>query len=149
MRQTVVLISTLFILVAFSVILAQKTTGRRYILLPDRPPLPFSDGVLAGNTLYLSGRLGIDSKTGKVPENLEEEIRNILNGMKATLELAGMKIDDLVYVQVFCPELALYDSFNGIYRTYFSKDFPARAFIGSGPLLRDAHFEVQGIAVKD
>lgn len=149
MRRALVLISVVFILIVVSVALAQKATGRRYILLPDRPPLPFSDGVLSGNTLYLSGRLGLDPKTGKIPENREEEIRNILDGMKATLEQAGMKMDDLVYVQVFCPELSLYDSFNDIYRTYFSKDFPARAFIGSGPLLRGAHFEVQGIAVKD
>ena len=93
MKRTLFLISIVFILIAVSVTLAQKATGRRYILLPDRPPLPFSDGVLAGNTLYLSGRLGIDPKTGKVPENLDEEIRNILDGMKATLEQAGMKME--------------------------------------------------------
>jgi 2-iminobutanoate/2-iminopropanoate deaminase len=59
-----------------------------------------------------------------------------------------MTMDDLVYVQVFSPHLDLYDPFNAIYRTYFSKDFPARAFIGSGPLLRNARFEIVGIAVK-
>jgi len=57
-------------------------------------------------------------------------------------------MDDLVSVQVFCPDLSLYDKFNAVYRSYFTKDFPARAFIGSGPLLRGAHFEAQAIAVK-
>jgi 2-iminobutanoate/2-iminopropanoate deaminase len=71
-----------------------------------------------------------------------------MDGMKATLAQAGMTMDDLVSVQVFCPDLSLYDQFNKIYRTYFTKDFPARAFIGSGPLLRGGHFEMQGIAVK-
>ena len=122
---------------------------RRVINLPNRPvQAPFSDGVLVRNTLYLAGRIGVDPNTGKPPEDLEQEIRLALDGFKATLTEAGMTMDDLVYVQVFCPDLALYDKFNGVYRTYFSKDFPARAFVGSGPLLRGGHFEIQGIAVK-
>jgi len=59
-----------------------------------------------------------------------------------------MTMDDLVYVQVFCTDLAYYDKFNVAYRTYFSKDFPARAFIGAGSLLRGGHFEMQAIAVR-
>lgn len=53
-----------------------------------------------------------------------------------------------VALLVFCPDLSLYDKFNAVYRGYFTKDFPGRAFIGSGPLLRGGHFEVLGIAVK-
>ena len=122
---------------------------RRTINLPNRSvQAPYSDGVLVGNTLYLAGRLGLDPKTGKVPEDLEQEIRLLLDGIKATLGEAGMTMDDLVSVQVFCPDLSLYDKFNAVYRSYFTKDFPARAFIGSGPLLRGAHFEAQAIAVK-
>jgi enamine deaminase RidA (YjgF/YER057c/UK114 family) len=122
---------------------------RRAINLPARPvQVPFSDGVLVGDTLYLAGRIGIDSKTGKPPEDLEKEIRLLLDGIKDTLAQAGMTMEDLVYVQVFCPDLTLYDKFNGVYRSYFTKDFPARAFVGSGPLLRGGHFEVQSIAIK-
>ncbi len=122
---------------------------RRMINLPNRSvQAPFSDGVLVGNTLYLAGRLGLDPKTGKVPEDLEQEIRLLLDGIKATLGEAGMTMDDLVSVQVFCPDLSLYDKLNAVYRSYFTKDFPARAFIGSGLLLRGAHFEMQAIAVK-
>lgn len=123
--------------------------GRRYLNLPSKnPQLPFSDGVLAGNTLYLAGRLGADPKTNTIPNDVEQEIRFLLDSFKAALEQAGMSMDNLVNVTIYCPDLALYDKFNGIYRTYFGKDFPARAFIGSGPLLRNAHFEMQGIAVK-
>ena len=68
--------------------------------------------------------------------------------MKTTLAAADLTMDDLVSVTVFCPDLSLYDKFNEIYRTYFTKDFPARAFIGSGPLLRGSHFEAQGIAIR-
>jgi reactive intermediate/imine deaminase len=130
---------------------APNTTpgARRHIMLPSRTDsLPFSDGVLVGDTLYLAGRIGIDPQTGKPPEDVEKEIRLLLDGMKATLKEAEMTMDDLVSVQVFCPDLSLYEKFNEIYRTYFSKNFPARAFIGSGPLLRGGRFEAQGIAVR-
>jgi len=52
-----------------------------------------------------------------------------------------------VFVQVYCTDVKLYDTFNAVYRTYF-KRFPARAFLGSGPLLGGARFEIQGIAEK-
>jgi enamine deaminase RidA (YjgF/YER057c/UK114 family) len=121
----------------------------RNIVLPTRKDqLPYSDAVLAGNTLYLAGRIGVDPETGKPPAELEKEIRLLLDGMKTTLAAADMTMDNLVSVQVFCPDLTLYDKFNEIYRTYFIKDFPARAFIGSGPLLRGGRFEAQGIAVR-
>ena len=115
---------------------------------PVRGPLPFSDGVLVGDTLYLAGTIGLDPKTGLPPADPQEEARLALEDMKATLAEAGMTMDDLVYVQVFSTDLALYDDFNQVYRTYFKEKYPARAFIGSGPLLRGGRFEVQGIAVK-
>ena len=68
--------------------------------------------------------------------------------MKAKLALAGLTMDDLVSIQVFCSDLSLYDTFNAVYRTYFERDFPVRAFIGSGPLLRNGRFEISGIAVN-
>ena len=81
------------------------------------------------------------------PEN-PEEVRLLLDSFEAKLELVGMEMDDLVSVQIFCPELELYDEFNAVYRTYFDEAFPARAFIGSGPLLRNARFEINGVAVR-
>ncbi len=130
---------------------AEKTSAAetRHITLPDRKDsLPFSDGVLVGNTFYLAGKLGLDPATGKAPADVEQEIRFVLDAVKKTLAAAEMTMDDLVSVQVFCPDLSLYDKFNEVYRTYFTKNFPARAFIGSGPLLRGGRFEVQAIAVR-
>ena len=110
--------------------------------------LPYSNSVLAGDTLYLAGAIGIDPLTNRPPDSLREEIEIIMDGMKARLERVGMSMDDLVSVQVFCPDLSLYEDFNDVYRTYFKDHFPTRAFIGSGPLLRGGHFEINGIAVK-
>ncbi|HWR16497.1 MAG TPA: Rid family hydrolase [Terriglobales bacterium] len=121
----------------------------RHINLPDRRHnLPFSDAVLVGNTLYLSGRIGIDPKTGVVPENVDAEITLLLDGVQDVLATAGLTMDDLVYVQIFCPDLSLFDQFNERYRACFKGPLPARAFIGSGPLLRNGRFELQGIAVR-
>ena len=101
-----------------------------------------------GNTFYLAGHLGIEPSTKKVPENVEREIDLMMTSFKNTLAQAGLTLKDLVVVQIFCSDVSLFDRFNAAYRTYFSDPFPARAFIGSGPLLFGAHFEIQGIAVK-
>jgi 2-iminobutanoate/2-iminopropanoate deaminase len=123
--------------------------ARRAINLPDKPSqAPFSNAILAGDTLYLAGSIGLDPKTGKVPDKIEDEVKLLLDGYKTTLAAAGMTMDDLVYVQVFCTDLAYYDKFNAAYKSYFTKDFPARAFIGAGSLLRGGHFEMQAIAVR-
>jgi len=109
---------------------------------------PFSDGIMVGNTLYLAGRIGLDPKTGKPPAEIEEEIKLMMDSMKGTLTQAGMAMDDIVFVQVFCTDLSLFDKFNPVYKSYFSNDYPARAFIGAGSLLRGGHFELQAIAVR-
>jgi enamine deaminase RidA (YjgF/YER057c/UK114 family) len=107
---------------------------------------PFSGAVLTGDTLYLSGMLGLEG--GQVPDDPAQEARNVLNAIRATLQQADMTMDDLVYVQIFCSDVAHYDAFNAVYRSYFTQEFPARAFVGSGTLLFNARFEVQAIAVR-
>jgi 2-iminobutanoate/2-iminopropanoate deaminase len=102
---------------------------------------PFSGAVLAGDTLYLSGVLG----TG---DNAEAAATAALTSIQNTLKAAGMTMDDLASVQVFTPDVANYDAFNKVYRTFFKQEYPARAFLGSGPLLNNARFEVLGIAVR-
>jgi len=129
--------------------LSQRSSDIRYINLHGRTDdLPWSNAVLVDDTLYLSGKIGIEPDTREVPPEIQQEVRIILDSMKERLEMVGMTMDDLVWVQVLCPDLSLYDEFNSIYRTYFTDHFPARAFLGSGPLLRGSHFEVMGIAVK-
>ena len=123
--------------------------ARKHINLPGKSAsLPFSDAVLVGDTLYLSGRLGLTPGTREVPATAEEEARNVLDQFKALLAAAEMTMDDLVSVQVFCSDVSLFDTWNRIYPTYFTKELPARAFLGSGTLLFGARFEMQAIAVK-
>ena len=125
------------------------TTTRRIINLPGRPAgLPFSDAVLVGDTLYLAGRIGIDPVTGRAPADVDAEIKLLLDGVEAVLTEAGMHMDDLVSVQIFSPDLSLWERFNAAYVKRFSQELPARAFIGSGPLLLAGRFELVAIAVR-
>ncbi len=127
----------------------QATTVRRHINLPGRKSaLPFSDAVLVGDTLYLAGRIGIDPVTGRAPTDVNAEIKLLLDGVEAVLTEAGMTIDDLVSVQIFSPDLSLWEPFNAAYVKRFSMELPARAFIGSGPLLLGGRFEMIGVAVR-
>ena len=131
--------------------IVSTAADRKYIVSPrpaDTKALPFSDGVLVGDTLYIAGHIGLDPKTGQAPSDAEQEARLVMDSVKKTVETAGMSMDDVVSVQVFCTDLKWYDTFNAVYKTYFHDNYPARAFIGAGSLLRGGKYEVLGIAVK-
>jgi len=128
-------------------------TARTYVAPPapkagSAPAAPFSNGVAVGDTFYVAGHIGMDPATGQAAADVEMEARLVMDAVKHTLEQAGLTADDLVSVTVYCTDLDLYDKFNAIYRGYFHGHFPARAFIGINKLVRGAHFEVAGIAVK-
>jgi len=128
---------------------AKAAPVRKHINLPGKAAsLPFSDAVLVRDTLYLAGRLGLDPATRRPPADPAQEARILLDSFKPVLAEAGMTMDDLVSVQVFCSDVSLFDTWNRIYPTYFTKELPARAFLGSGPLLFGARFEMQAIAVR-
>jgi len=107
---------------------------------------PFSGAVMVDDTLYVSGMLGLVD--GKVPDDPAEEARLVMDGIKGAIEDAGMTMNDIVVVQIFCSDVSHYGAFNEVYASYFSSTYPARAFIGSGKLLFDARFEVMVTAVK-
>ena len=113
----------------------------------DGEVAPFSGAVRVGETLYMSGTIGREPD-GSIAATAEREATLVLNNIRDVLTEAGMTMDDLVFVQIFSSDVSDYDAFNGVYRTYFEQEFPARAFIGSGTLLFGARFEVQAIAVR-
>jgi 2-iminobutanoate/2-iminopropanoate deaminase len=124
--------------------------SRRYIAprtAADATLPPYRGAVQVGNILYLSGEIGLDANN-QIPDTPEAEATLLLDRIQQTLKDAGFTMDDLVTVTVYCSDVKHYDSFNKVYRTYFKKEFPARAFIGAGTLLFTARFEMQGIAVR-
>ena len=147
MKLCRVVVAVLFLMLCVTA----GASDRKYIVRP-RPAnaqgLPFSDAVLVGNTLYIAGHLGVDMKTGQPPAGAEDEARLVMDGIKQTVESAGLTMDDVVSMQIMCTDLKLYETFNAVYKTYFHGDYPARAFLGTDKLLRGARYEVLGIAVK-
>jgi 2-iminobutanoate/2-iminopropanoate deaminase len=150
MKHHVLLVLVACLLPAVAAEAQTPALQRRDIRLPATVArgLPFSDAVLVGDTLYISGRGGVDMATMKTPAAVKDEVKMLMEDFKAVLAQAGMTMDDLVSVTVYSPDLKLYAEFNEIYRSYFAKNLPARAFIGSGPLLFGMRFEMQGVAVK-
>src|SRR5262249_39036514 len=82
---------------------------------------PISDGVLVGSTLYISGQLSVDPKTNRAPDDPQAEARLVMDRVKQVVETAGLQSDDVVTMLVFCSDHALYDTFNNVYRTYFTQ----------------------------
>jgi enamine deaminase RidA (YjgF/YER057c/UK114 family) len=98
------------VFVAFSQGQTPSQTERRAIDPPTKPTdSPVSLGMLVGDTLYISGRVGLDPKTGKVPDNLDDEMKDIFDDFKAVPVQANMTMDDLGYVEVSTSDLSLYD----------------------------------------
>ncbi len=148
-RKIVLIVVFIPMLVSLSAAQDSRSERRTYNLPQTKSMnLPLNDAVLVGNTLYISGRGGMDLTTMKVPEDPKEEAKLLMEDYKAILALAEMSMENLVSVTVYCPDLKLYRPFNEVYKSYFTKEFPARAFVGSGPLLFGIRFEMQAIAVK-
>ncbi len=126
---------------------------REHIVIPRaRLPkgmtrLPFSDAVRVGETLYVSGRLGLDPVTGRPPDGAADEAEFLMADVARVLAAAGLTPADLVMVTVFAPDVGNFAAFNEVYVRYFDGALPARAFIGSGPLLFGCRFELTAIAV--
>jgi 2-iminobutanoate/2-iminopropanoate deaminase len=136
-------------LVLFPSLASAAGSDRVYLTSPlaAQHHLPFSSGVLVGNTLYIAGTTA--TEPGR-PNTLTpaQEARAVMDRVRHVVEQAGMSMNDIVLVQVFCTDLRNYDAFNLVYRTYFREHYPARAFIGVASLLFGARYEVMGIAIR-
>jgi reactive intermediate/imine deaminase len=110
--------------------------------------LPFSEAVRAGDTLYLSGQIGVVPGTMKLVEGgLEAEARQTMENISATLEAHGYSMKDLVKCTVMLADVSEWAAFNRVYESYFSGRYPARSAFGADGLALDARVEVECIAV--
>ncbi len=103
----------------------------------------FSPAVLADGTLYVSGQIGRDLKTLKVPQNFEAEVHQVLDNIGVILREAKMNYADVVSVQVYLTDMDLFPRMNAVYTTYFKSDRPARTAVGVVKLAAPgAHIEI-------
>lgn len=109
---------------------------------------PFSEIVCAGDTWYVAGRIAREPQTNRPPAEARDEARLLMDGLRKLLESNGLSMADLVQVTIYTPDVSLFETFNEIYLGYFEGRLPTRAFIGSGPLLFGARFELTAVAYR-
>jgi len=130
----------LTLLGATTPLLAEKT-----IIQPKEfaPGGPFNPAVLVDGTLYVSGQIGRDLKTQKMPEDFEAEVRQVLDNIGIILREAKMSYSDVVAVQVYLTDMNLFPKMNNVYTTYFKTDRPSRTTLGITKLaVPEAHIEI-------
>jgi 2-iminobutanoate/2-iminopropanoate deaminase len=112
--------------------------------------LPFSEAVRVGNTLYLSGQIGILPGTLNLAAGgIQAEARQTLENIKTTLETHGYTMRDVVKCTVMLVDIAEWATFNEIYKSYFAPPYPARSALGANGLAMGARVEVECLAVRN
>jgi len=123
---------------------------KQIINTPDAPaPIgPYSQAVRIDNTLYLSGQVAINPKTGNLETgDIQTETSRVMQNLRAVLQAAGMDFTHVVKTTIFLSDMNLFATVNEIYGKYFSADFPARETVAVKTLPRNVNVEVSMIAV--
>ncbi len=122
----------------------------RLAIQTDRAPAAigtYSQAVRAGDTVYLSGQLGLDPKTMQLADSIEAQIRQAFENLKAVAEASGGFLGDAVKLNVYLTDLGHFAKVNEIMAGYFVQPYPARAAIGVASLPRGAAVEIDGVLV--
>ena len=149
MRRILLLLVACGYFAGFSPVFAEPPGALQFLnsgKIPS-PSLPFSEVVRVGNMLYLSGQIGIAPGTRKlVPGGLKEEARQTMENIKRSLEAQGSTMHDLVKCTVMLADISEWASFNEVYTTFFSNQYPARSAFEVNGLVLGARVEVECIA---
>ena len=126
----------------------RRASERSAINPPGTPAdLPFSSGLLVGNTLYVSGQVGLTG--GKLaPGGIGPETQAALGNIKTILELAGLQMTDVVTVNVYLADIGDFAEMTRVYKTMFPEPRPARTTVQVAGLVHNARVEISAIAVK-
>ncbi len=116
---------------------------------PD-PIGPYNQAVLSGDTLYISGQIGIDSFAGvMVDDNIKVETRQVMENLKAILKAAGMNFDNCVKCSIFLRDMDDFAEVNGVYGSCFTEgEEPARETVAVRTLPKNVSVEISAIAVR-
>ena len=109
---------------------------------------PYSQGIRAGNTVYLSGQLGLDPATGNLAEGIDAQAHQVFRNLRAVAQAAGGELDDVVKLTILMADLADFGKVNEIMATYFKAPYPARATYQVSALPKVAALEVEAILVR-
>ncbi len=121
---------------------------RKAINLSSTRGLPFSDGIVAGNTLYVAGQEGTDASDKLVAGGIGPETTAALENIQKVLKAAGFELKDVVSVTVYLADIHEFPDMNKIYKGVMPDPKPARATIQAAALVNNARIEISAIAVK-
>ncbi|HXH27969.1 MAG TPA: RidA family protein [Candidatus Polarisedimenticolia bacterium] len=108
---------------------------------------PYSQGIVSGDLVFLSGQVPIDPSTGNlVPGGIEAQVARVLENLRAVLEAAGCGLPQVVRTTVYLTDLKDFESMNAVYARYFPETRPARATVQVSALPRGARVEIDAIA---
>lgn len=111
---------------------------------------PYSQAIQAGSTIYVSGQIPIDPKTGEFAgTDIQTQTRQSLTNIKNILQAAGADMKDVVKTTVLLADIADFTAMNEVYAEFFTEPFPARAAFQAAALPRGASVEIEAVAVKD
>lgn len=128
---------------------ANVFAAQKQIIRPEgtAPSGNFSQGILIDGTLYVSGQAGED-KNGKIPSSFEAEVKQALENIDVVLKAAGMTSSDVVSVQAYLTDGALFQRFNTVYTAYFKDPRPTRTTVVVAKLVGEGHIEITVTARK-
>lgn len=130
---------------------SSPSTSRTIVKTPLAPAAigPYSQGVIAGDTLYCSGQIAIDPKSGGlVKDSIAEETERVLENVGAVLRAVSMDFDHVVQCTVYMTDVNDYAQINEVYARYFNENKPAREAVPVPALPRGARVEISCIAVR-
>lgn len=107
----------------------------------------YSQAILVGNTLYLSGQIGLDPYSMELVDGIEAQIRRVFDNLKAVCEAAGGTLADIAKLNIFLTDLSNFQLVNQIMGEYFAQPYPARAALGVASLPKGALVEMDGIII--
>lgn len=107
----------------------------------------YSQAVKVGNTVYLSGQIGLDPVTMQMLEGIEAQVHRVFSNLKAVTEAADGSLNNVVKLNIFLTDLSHFALVNTIMAEYFSQPYPARAAVGVASLPRNALVEADGVMV--
>jgi reactive intermediate/imine deaminase len=125
--------------------------SRSIISTPNAPAAigTYSQAVRTGNTVYLSGQIGLDPASMEMVEGIEAQIHRVFANLHAVADAAGGSLNDVVKLNVFLTDLANFAKVNEIMAQYFQQPYPARAAVGVASLPRAALVEADAVMVLD
>ena len=151
--------------IAFTVLFLAAICGLIYLLYPKNKPMentkiiftekapkpigPYSQAVMRGNALFVSGQVGIIPATGELDtSNIENETKQVMENIKTIVETAGLRMSDIVKTTIFLSDMKDFFRMNEVYGKYFPENPPARETVQVSALPKNANIEISVIVIK-